>query len=301
MKKDGREVSPVEIAGRKIAVTFWGGAWCRNLESYSDYSNRLPRGRTYVRNGSVIDLQIDAGRARALVSGSDIYEVSIGIEPLAKKRWTGIKKECTGQIGSLVELLGGSISSSVMEIVTRKGAGLFPSPREISIECSCPDWAAMCKHVAAALYGVGARLDRAPELLFTLRGVDPADMVEAALRQPPPAGKARSGRVLDSGELSSVFGIDIDMGEGSAEAPARRGRRAVSPKRATSRRSPAVKKSAPERSSVKRKAAPRKAVSTTKTGSARKAPAKPAPRKRPAGPGRKTAAGDPAPGKGTRT
>jgi len=213
MKKAGREISPVEIAGRKIAATFWGDAWCRNLESYSDYSNRLPRGRSYVRNGSVIDLQIEAKRVRSLVSGSEIYKVDIKIKPLAKQRWTGIKKRCAGQINSLVELLQGSISKGVMEIVTRKGEGLFPSPREISLSCSCPDWATMCKHVAATLYGVGARLDDVPELLFTLRGVDPAEMAEIVIDQPRPGGKSRRGRVLRSEELSSVFGIDIDMDE----------------------------------------------------------------------------------------
>jgi hypothetical protein len=192
MTKAGREVSPVEIAGRNITTTFWGDAWCRNLEAYRDYANRLPRGRTYVRNGSVIDLQIEAGRVRALVSGSDIYEVDIKIKPLAKPRWTDIKRRCAGQIDSLVELLKGSISKGVMEIVTRKGEGLFPAPKEISLSCSCPDWATMCKHVAATLYGVGARLDHAPEMLFTLRGVDPTEMVEAAVEQPSKAGKPRN-------------------------------------------------------------------------------------------------------------
>jgi uncharacterized Zn finger protein len=167
MKKAGRRVAPIEIAGRKIAATFWGNAWCKNLESYSDYSNRLPRGRTYVRNGSVIDLQIEPGHVRSLVSGSNLYKVDIKVKPLAKRRWTGIKGKCAGQIDSLVELLQGSISKGVMEIVTRKGEGLFPSPAEISLSCSCPDWAIMCKHVAATLYGVGARLDHEPEVLFT--------------------------------------------------------------------------------------------------------------------------------------
>ena len=211
MKKAGRLVSPVEIAGRKIALTFWGDAWCKNLESYSDYSNRLPRGRTYVRNGSVIDLHIGAGRARSLVSGTDIYEVDIEIQPLAERRWTGIKGQCAGQIDSLVELLQGSISEGVMQIVTRKGEGLFPAPREISLSCSCPDWAILCKHVAATLYGVGARLDHEPKMLFTLRGVDPAEMVEAAFERPPSGGKSRSSRMLPSDALSSVFGVDIDM------------------------------------------------------------------------------------------
>lgn len=225
MKKAGRKVAPVEIAGRKITTTFWGDAWCRNLEAYSDYANRLPRGRTYVRNGSVIDLKVEAGRVRALVSGSDIYEVDIKIKPLARSKWTAIKGQCAGRIDSLVELLRGSLSKGVMEIVTRKGEGLFPSPREIALSCSCPDWAAMCKHVAATLYGGGARLDHKPGLLFTLRGVDPAEMVEAAVDRPKAAGKALKGRVLASGELSSVFGVDIDTGEASSvkeQAPARR-------------------------------------------------------------------------------
>ncbi len=217
MKKAGHDLAPIEITGRKIAATFWGEAWCQNLEAYSDYANRLPRGRTYVRNGSVIDLQIEAGRVCALVSGSTIYKVEIEIAPLAEKRWGEIKARCAGQIDSLVELLRGAISAGVMAVVTRKGEGLFPSPSEITIDCSCPDWATMCKHVAATLYGVGARLDHQPELLFTLRGVDPAEMVAAAVDQPPAAGKGRRGRVLESEGLSSLFGVDIDMGAPSGE------------------------------------------------------------------------------------
>jgi len=209
LKKAGRKISPVAIAGRKITTTFWGDAWSQNLESYSDYANRLPRGRTYVRNGSLIDLQIEAGRVRAFVSGSEIYEVNIKMKRLAKSRWSDIKSQCAGQIDSLVELLQGSISKGVMKIVTRKGKGLFPAPREISLDCSCPDWATMCKHLAATLYGVGARLDYKPELLFTLRGVDPAEMVEAAIDQPVTVSRSRKGRVLESHELSSVFGVDI--------------------------------------------------------------------------------------------
>jgi len=244
MKKAGRKISPVEIAGRNITATFWGDAWCRNLEAYSDYANRLPRGRTYVRNGSVIDLQIEAGRVRALVSGSDIYEVDIKIKPLAKPRWTDIKRRCAGQIDSLVELLKGSISKGVMEIVTRKGEGLFPAPKEISLSCSCPDWATMCKHVAATLYGVGARLDHAPEMLFTLRGVDPTEMVEAAVEQPSKAYKPRKVRTLVSEDLSSVFGVDIDMdgvSEGDVAPPAKRGQRAARTQK-TEKRTTAVRK-----------------------------------------------------------
>ena len=292
MKKAGQDVSPVEIVGRKIAETFWGDAWCKNLEAYSDYSNRLPRGRTYVRNGSVLDLQIEAGRVRALVSGTDLYTVDIKIKPLPQKRWEEIKWRCAGQIDSLVELLQGSISKGVMEIVTRKGEGLFPSPREITLSCSCPDWATMCKHVAASLYGVGARLDREPELLFTLRGVDPTEMVEAAIDQPTAAGKTRKGRVLETDELSSVFGVDIDMdgvssGEASTPtAPAKRTQRAAKPRKPASsgdtskktaaipatRRSAAAKKTAGKKKSTTAEVTPKKAV-------AKKATAKPTTKK----------------------
>jgi len=262
MRKSGREVFPVEIAGRKIAATFWGDAWCSNLEAYSDYANRLPRGRTYVRNGSVIDLQIEKGHIRSLVSGSEIYEVDISIKPLAKKRWTAIKSECGGNIDSLVELLQGSISKGVMEIVTRKGEGLFPSPREISLSCSCLDWASLCKHVAATLYGVGARLDHEPELLFTLRGVDPEEMVVAAVKQPPTVRKSRRSRVLETDELSSVFGVDIDMDDlpsddvpmpvGKRRSTAQKQEKASSRAKSRSKARPAAKKpSAAEATSTK--------------------------------------------------
>ncbi len=138
--------------------------------------------------------------------------MDIEIEPLAERRWRGIKRQCAGRIESLVELLRGSISEGVMQIVTRKGEGLFPAPREISLSCSCPDWAILCKHVAATLYGVGARLDHEPKMLFTLRGVDPAEMVEAAFDRPASEDKSRSSKMLPSEALSSVFGVDIDMG-----------------------------------------------------------------------------------------
>jgi uncharacterized Zn finger protein len=232
-------------------------------------------------------MQIGAGGVRALVSGSDIYEVDIGFKPLTKKRWTDIKGQCAGQIGSLVELLQGSISKGVMEIVTRKGEGLFPSPREISLRCSCPDWATMCKHVAAALYGVGARLDHKPELLFTLRAVDPTEMVEAAVDQPPAASKPHSGRALKADELSSVFGVDIDMGQAASASvsarakPRRRTRRTEGAERKTSGRNakksetkPAAKKKATKKTTSRKKVAAKK-------GASKKAPTKKVATKKP--------------------
>jgi len=254
MKKSGHKVAPVVIEGRKIAQTFWGDAWCRNLEAYSDYSNRLPRGRTYVRNGSVIDLQIEAGRVRALVSGTDIYEVDIRIEPLPSARWSEIKTRCAGQIGSLVELLRGAISRGVMAIVTRKGDGLFPSPGEIKLGCSCPDWATMCKHVAATLYGVGARLDHEADLLFTLRGVDPTEMVEAAVERTVSGEGPRRGQALASNDLSSLFGVDIDV-DPEADEPRAAARSAPAPRNAAPRN--AAPRNAAPRNAAPRNAAPR--------------------------------------------
>ena len=162
LKKKGRQTSPVVIEGRTIAETFWGEAWCDNLERYSDFANRLPRGGTYVRNGSVVDLQVAPGRVTALVSGSELYDVKVTVAPVPRTRWSAICKDCAGAIDSLVELLQGRFSKGVMTRLCEERTGLFPSPKEILFTCSCPDWASMCKHVAAVLYGIGARLDHQP-------------------------------------------------------------------------------------------------------------------------------------------
>jgi uncharacterized Zn finger protein len=210
LRKKGRAVSPVVVEGRKIARSFWGKAWCDNLERYSDLANRLPRGRTYVNNGSVIDLQIERGKAAALVSGSKIYKVKIDIAVAAPARWTAICADCAGSIGSLVELLQGKLSKHVMERVCREADGLFPAPREINMSCSCPDWAGMCKHVAATLYGVGARLDSQPDLLFKLRGVNREDMVSTVGADLPlTATPAASDRVLVDDDIAALFGLDM--------------------------------------------------------------------------------------------
>jgi len=209
MAKKGHKASPVEIAGRIIASTFWGKAWCDNLESYSDFSNRLPRGRTYVRNGSVVDLQVEPGKVTSLVSGSDLYRITVKIKPLASGCWKNVKSQCGGQIGSLVELLQGKLSKGVMEIVTRRDGGMFPSPSEIEMSCSCPDWAGMCKHVAATLYGIGNRLDHQPELLFKLRQVDHLELIDQAA-SPVSKPKLAKKKIIAADQLADVFGIELD-------------------------------------------------------------------------------------------
>jgi uncharacterized Zn finger protein len=252
-RKGGADLSPVAASRGAIAKTFWGKGWCRNLECYSDFANRLPRGRTYVRNGSVIDLKITNGEVRAKVMGSSLYNVNVTVVAVPGKQWRSISADCAGSIDSLVELLQGRLSNAVMERICRPNTGLFPAPKEIKFSCSCPDWASMCKHVAAVLYGVGARLDSQPELIFALRRVDPKDLVAragAGLRrsgQSPPTGK-----VLDDAHLADVFGIEM------ADV------------------APAKKPAAPHHASTatRMKTAPAtKAATTVAPGATRKAPA----------------------------
>lgn len=234
LQRNGRTLAPVSAGRGAIAKSFWGKAWCTNLERYSDYSNRLPRGRTYLRNGSVIDLQIGTGVVKALVSGSSLYRISIRITAVAAAHWQCIARDCGRSIDSLVELLQGRLSTAVMERITRPGTGLFPSPEEISFRCSCPDSAAMCKHIAATLYGIGARLDAQPELLFGLRKVDAQDLIARAGEGAAPTHKPPgAGRILDSSKLADVFGIDL---AGSNPAPfdknAAKGRKSSTPRKA---------------------------------------------------------------------
>ncbi len=264
----GRALAPVQVEGRKITRTFWGQAWCDNLEAYSDYANRLPRGRTYVRNGSVLDLQVAPGRVTALVAGSSLYEVTVTIRRLEPPAWTALARECAGKIDSVVELLAGRLSRGVMEVVSRRGGGLFPSPRELSLACSCPDHAGLCKHLAATLYGVGARLDERPELLFTLREVDPAELVEGVAAGAALTKAAANGRVLAAADLGAVFGIELTDDDAPppppapapapapkpAQVPARRAARAEKP--------PAPRASKTPRPAAKKKPRPRATVYT---------------------------------------
>src|SRR3954464_11534548 len=210
LKKQRQSVTPVTVEGRTIAKSFWGQSWCSNLERYSDYENRLARGRTYLRSGLVVDLQIKKGEIAAMVAGSSLYKVKIAIAPVTAARWKAICRDCAGTVDSLVELLQGRLSKSVMDRVCRTGDGLFPAPHEIKLSCSCPDWADMCKHVAAVMYGIGARLDEKPELLFTLRAVDENELIAKASKSLPFAGTMpTTARVIQDDDISALFGIDV--------------------------------------------------------------------------------------------
>jgi len=264
--KQGRVASPVAIEGRAIARTFWGKAWCDNLERYSDYENRLPRGRTYVRNGSVLDLAISPAEVNALVIGSALYRVAVKVAAVPAARWRAIRSDCAGAIDSLVELLQGRLSDAVMERICRAETGLFPSPAEIEFSCTCPDWASMCKHVAAALYGIGARLDRQPDLLFRLREVDENDLIgEADRALPLSRTDPAASRILADDGLSELFGLELAMPAATPpSAAASPTANQAPPKRAP--RKPA----APERAAAKRPATASRAAARKK-----KAPAVP--------------------------
>ena len=218
-RQRGQTLSPVSVSGRTIAHSFWGKSWCDNLESYSDFSYRLPRGRTYLRNGSVIDLKITAGTVSALVQGSSLYRVQIVITPVPKPLWKTMVARCSGALGSMVELLSGRISREVMTVVTERGRGLFPAPTEIKMSCSCPDFASLCKHLAATLYGIGARLDLAPELLFALRQVDPTELIMSVDSQLLSSQATDQVLSADSSDLGALFGIDLESTAKASPTP----------------------------------------------------------------------------------
>ena len=206
LAKKGIKIQPISFQGRIISKSFWGKAWCEHLEQYSDFSNRLPRGQTYVRNGSVCHLAIEQGKINGYVYGSDLYKITIKISPLDKNKWINIQKECSGKIDSLLEFLQGKISDGVMQVVTDPNKGLFPLSNEIDMHCNCPDGAYLCKHIAAVIYGVGHRLDTEPESLFLLRKVDQNKLIKHI--KLPTSDKTQKRQV--KGDLSDIFGINID-------------------------------------------------------------------------------------------
>jgi len=251
-KMDKGDLRPIVLTGRKISNTFWGKAWCDNVESYQDYSNRLPRGRSYVRSGAVIDLKIAKGAITALVCGSGRtpYKIDITIAPLQSSRWEALKKQCLGRIDSLVSLVQGKLSPDTLALFCDHETGLFPAPSEIKMNCSCPDWAGLCKHLAAVLYGIGARLDTDPKLFFILRGIDENELINADV-----VGALTEGVTseIDDASISDIFGVDFDdltpaptspVDAASSPRPKRATKRAP---KATPASAPATKPASPKR------------------------------------------------------
>lgn len=269
LTKKGEVLSPVEIEGRTIARTFWGKAWCDNIESYRDFAYRLERGRSYVRSGAVIDLQISEGRVSALVIGSGTrpYRISIDIDRMAKARWDALVQRSAGKISSLMALAQGKLPEEMLKDFCDPETGLFPKPREIHFSCTCPDGASCCKHVAAVLYGIGARLDKEPTLFFTLRGIDPESIVTAEVVDTLTEGAESE---LDAADIGDVFGISLDTGAeiapdadaGPNARPAKKGRQAKAPVKGSRSRATEVK-TKPKGSRTRAAAAPSSPSSAT--------------------------------------
>jgi len=183
LRKKNPDIQPVIIEGRKLARSWWAISWNKNLEGYADYSNRISRGRSYVIGGAVLDLAISPGVVSALVQGSRAapYKITVQIDPLSKNNWDVITQKCSRRLANIEELVSGQFPLELMELFTERGMGLFPTPKEIHFSCSCPDWASMCKHVAAVLYGIGARFDQEPTLFFVLRDIDVSELIKKSV------------------------------------------------------------------------------------------------------------------------
>lgn len=211
-KAKGRELEPIAVSGRQIVENWWGKSWCDNLEQYADYGSRLDRGKRYVRSGAVVDLKIHYGRIQARVQGrrKTPYKVEIRISPLSEERCQNIIDRCGRKIENLEGLMAGDFPSQLKELFLEQD-GLFPSPREISFSCSCPDWALMCKHVAAVLYGVGVRLDENPLLFFELRGIDAGRFIDVTLQSKVEQMLAnvdcKSERIIQDQDIGALFGV----------------------------------------------------------------------------------------------
>ncbi len=215
LRKKNPNLKPVIITGKALATTWWGKAWNKNLERYADYANRIGRGRSYVRHMAVLDLQISKGQIKALVQGSTSrpYEVKISILPLKKNALNAVKKESAKQLSSLPDLLAGKFPKGLQDIFMVENKGLFPNPKEIKLDCDCPDWAVMCKHVAATLYGVGARFDEDPSIFFTLRNIALNDLVAQAVQEKTKriiSSKIQKKNSIADDHLGDLFGIDMD-------------------------------------------------------------------------------------------
>ncbi len=253
LKKKNPDISPVSIEGKKLAESWWGISWNKNLESYADFSNRIGRGRSYVRHSAVLDLQIKPGKIESLVNGSfsTPYSVEIKIKKIKTLKWKNIIKKCQGETDSLNDLLDGKLPESMANILTNQKQGIFPSPDEIEFDCSCPDWAYMCKHVAATLYGVGTRLDHDPAMFFSLRGIKMDDLVSEAIQAQASqliekSKTKKSKRIIQNADLSSQFGIDFD----GSDLPGSKLKSTSKPKSKIKPKSKSKSKSKPQLKSV---------------------------------------------------
>ena len=204
LRADGAVLNPVVNSSRKLAASFWGSAWMKHLARCEAGGLCLAPGRSLLRHGCVLDLNIGPGLIAALVSADELYEVTLRIEPLDDEKLESLRNTCCGRIDSLVSLLEGKVDHAVLEILCAPEDGLLPEPADWHMNCSCPDWAEPCSHAAAAIYAAGVLIDADPMLLFRLRSVDPAALMAA-----PSIPEAEA--VFDASALSSAFGIELDV------------------------------------------------------------------------------------------
>ncbi len=277
LQKKNPDIKPIVIEGSSIAKSWWSKSWNSNLERYADYSNRIGRGRSYVRHGAVLDLKINPGEVNALVQGSSStpYSITVKISKIKKDVWGDIKTACEGKLESLSGLLMGKFSKDLVELFTKEGVGLFPSPKEIKFDCSCPDWASMCKHVAATLYGIGARLDDDPNMFFELRKADVkaliSETVKGKSKKLIEKANKKSSPVIADADLSSVFGIEFD------DEPAEKKKGATKAKSSKKIAKPTTKNTTKKKTATKKAAALKK--SAKETPPAKKAAKKSSPKK----------------------
>lgn len=213
LQKQNPNIRPVIIESAKIANSWWGISWCKNLERYADYLNRISRGKSYAKVGYIFDLQIEPGKITAIVGGSRSkpYNIEIKIDQLADEKWHSISERCSRQIDSITDLIAGKFPKELAGIFTEKGSGLFPSPKEIHFDCDCPDWADMCKHIASVLYGIGNRLDDDPLLFFAMRGLDMEALIKKSIEEKTKSMLANasvtSSRVMEDVDIEDLFGL----------------------------------------------------------------------------------------------
>jgi len=168
----------------KFVRSWWGSRWIKALTPLMD-SGRLSRGRRYARRGQVLEINIASGKVTARVQGSRPrpYRVTIKLTPLDNAQWSKVFDALAEKALYAVQLLNGEMPEDVEEIFNAVQVPLFPDAfADLESDCSCPDWANPCKHIAAVYYLLGERFDEDPFLLFTLRGRG-KDAVVAELRK----------------------------------------------------------------------------------------------------------------------
>ena len=199
---EGEELHPVVNKTRKLAKNFWGSAWMKQLALCESGGMCLAPGRTLLRHACVLHVDIQPGSISALVSAEEVFEVELKLESLDEERLERLAATCSGHIDSLLSLMQGKVDEAVLLQLCHPENGLLPTPEDWRMHCTCPDWAEPCPHAAAAIYAAGCLIDEKPELLFTLRGIQP----EALLSAPAPTNE------IDADKLSAMFGIDLDLG-----------------------------------------------------------------------------------------